>query len=102
MNHITIFISITTFYGLAIGELRGQLHHIILGALCKTGLSWSAFHLFRCRKAENGNKNSAAFTAIRQAHTKRVKDHLDVLLPLVSDLFLFPCQSNHPTQSRQV
>ena len=65
MIHITLLISIITFYGLAIGEFMVQLHHVILGTLCKTGLSWSAFHLFRCRKAENGNKNSAAFTAIR-------------------------------------
>lgn len=63
MNHITFLISIITFYGLAIGELRGQLHHTILGVLqistdFETGLSWSGAHHYRCRNAENGNKFS--------------------------------------------
>jgi len=58
---ITLLISITIFYGLAIGELRGQLHHTILGGLCKTGLSWSGIYLYRCRNAENRNKFSGLY-----------------------------------------
>jgi len=66
-TNITLLISITTFYGLAIGEFRLQLQRAILGELCKTALSWSMINLFYYRNAKNAEngKNSAAFTAPR-------------------------------------
>ena len=61
---ISLLISITTFYGLAIGELGLQLHHAILEELCKTSLSRSMINLFHCRKAKNGKKSSALAVSI--------------------------------------
>jgi len=50
--NITLLISITTFYGLAIDEFRLQLQRAILGELCKTALSWCMINLihYRCKE----------------------------------------------------